>query len=216
MDNRILIAKRVAQEFKDGHIVNLGIGIPTLVANYIPKTINVTLHSENGFVGVGSALDADDIDMTNAGGQLTTILPGGATFDSAMSFAIIRGGHLDATVLGALEVDQEGNLANWMVPNKIVPGMGGAMDLVVGAKRVIVAMEHVGKGSTRKILKKCTLPLTACREVDLIITNYCVFAVTEGGLVLTEIAPNVSLQTVREFTEADYSISPDVKEMQVS
>jgi len=216
MDNRTLIAKRVAQEFKNGDIVNLGIGIPTLVADYISRTINVTLHSENGFVGVGSAIHAEDSDLTNAGGQLTTILAGGSTFDSAMSFAIIRGGHLDATVLGALEVDQEGNLANWMVPNKIVPGMGGAMDLVVGAKRVIVAMEHVGKGGTRKILKKCTLPLTACREVDLIITDYCVFEVTEQGLILKELAPNVSLQTVREFTEADYSISPDVKEMRVS
>lgn len=214
MDNRKLIAKRVAQELKNGDIVNLGIGIPTLVADYIPATINVTLHSENGFVGVGAAIHADDPNLTNAGGQLTTILPGGSVFDSAMSFAIIRGGHLDATVLGALEVDQEGNLANWMVPNKIVPGMGGAMDLVVGAKRVIVAMEHVGKGGTRKILKKCSLPLTACREVDLIITDYCVFEVTEQGLVLKEIAPNVSLQTIREFTEADYSISPDIKEMQ--
>jgi 3-oxoacid CoA-transferase B subunit len=214
MENRNLIAKRVAQEFKDGDVVNLGIGIPTLVANYIASDIQVTLHSENGFVGLGPGMDVDDPDLTNAGGQPTTILPGGATFDSALSFVIVRGGHLDATVLGALEVDQEGNLANWMVPNKIVPGMGGAMDLVVGAKRVIVAMEHVGKGGTRKILKKCTLPLTACKEVDLIITDYCVFDVTEHGLVLTEIAPNVSLETIREFTDADYLVSPAIKEME--
>lgn len=215
MDSRILIAKRVAQEFKPGDLVNLGIGIPTLVANYIPCDMNITLHSENGFVGLGPSNGSSDPELTNAGGQPVTVLPGGAMFDSAMSFTIVRGGHLDATVLGALEVDQEGNLANWMVPNKIVPGMGGAMDLVVGAKRVIVAMEHVGKGGTPKILKKCTLPLTACQEVDLIITDYCVFEITAKGLVLTETAPGVSLQTIREATEADYYISPDIREMRI-
>ncbi|QDR81461.1 3-oxoacid CoA-transferase subunit B [Sporomusa termitida] len=215
MENRILIAKRVAQELEDGDVVNLGIGIPTLVANYIANDKQVILHSENGFIGLGPAGETTDPDLSNAGGQPAGILPGGATFDSAMSFVIVRGGHLDATVLGALEVDQEGNLANWMVPGKIVPGMGGAMDLVVGAKRVIVAMEHVGKGGVPKIVRKCTLPLTASQEVDLIITDLCVFQVTNPGLLLTEIAPGVTLQTVREATAADYIISPDIKEMAV-
>lgn len=215
MDNRTLIAKRVAREFKDGDIVNLGIGIPTLAANYIPDNIQVTLHSENGFVGLGPGNDLPDPDITNAGGQPAAIVAGGATFDSALSFAIIRGGHLQATVLGALEVDQEGNLANWMVPQKLVPGMGGAMDLVVGARRVIVAMEHVGKGGNPKILKKCTLPLTACQEVDVIITDYCVFEVTKQGLVLTELAPGVDLETVKSATAADFLVAADVKEMAV-
>jgi acetate CoA/acetoacetate CoA-transferase beta subunit len=215
MDNRTLIAKRVAQEFKDGDIINLGIGIPTLAANYIPDHIKVILQSENGFVGLGPEADMPDPDITNAGGQPASILPGGAAFDSAMSFAIIRGGHLQATVLGALEVDQEGNLANWMVPNKLVPGMGGAMDLVVGAQRVIVAMEHVGKGGNPKILKKCTLPLTAYHEVDLIITDYCVFEVTKQGLLLTELAPGIDLETIRKSTEAEYIVSAAVKEMVV-
>lgn len=215
MESRSLIAKRVAREFKDGDLVNLGIGIPTLAANYIPANISVTLHSENGFVGLGPAGALVDRDLTNAGGQPASIALGGATFDSAMSFTIIRGGHLTATVLGALEVDQEGNLANWMVPGKLVPGMGGAMDLVVGAKRVIVAMEHAGKDGTPKIVRKCTLPLTASQEVDLIITELGVFEVTKHGLVLTEIAPNVDLQTIKERTSADYVVSPNLKEMQV-
>jgi len=215
MESRSLIAKRVAQEFKDGDLVNLGIGIPTLAANYIPANISVTLHSENGFVGLGPAGALVDRDLTNAGGQPASIALGGATFDSAMSFTIIRGGHLTATVLGALEVDQEGNLANWMVPGKLVPGMGGAMDLVVGAKRVIVAMEHAGRDGAPKIVRKCTLPLTASQEVDLIITELGVFEVTKQGLVLTEIAPNVELQTIKERTSADYVVSPNLKEMQV-
>ena len=214
MENRVLIAKRVAQELKDGDVVNLGIGIPTLVANYIANDKKVILHSENGFIGLGPAGETIDPDLSNAGGQPAGIVPGGATFDSALSFVIVRGGHLDATVLGALEVDQEGNLANWMVPGKM-PGMGGAMDLVVGAKRVIVAMEHVGRGGVPKIVKKCSLPLTASQEVDLIITDLCVFQVTKQGLLLTEIAPGVTLQTVREATEAEYIISPDIKEMAV-
>jgi len=215
MDNRTLIAKRVAQEFKDGDIVNLGIGIPTLAANHLPEGINITLQSENGFVGLGPVEEVDP-DLTNAGGQPAGILPGGATFDSALSFVIIRGGHVDATVLGALEVDQEGNLANWMVPGKIVPGMGGAMDLVVGAKRVIVAMEHAGKGGSKKILKKCTLPLTAVNVVDLIVTNLCVFEVSSKGLVLTELAPGVTVETVRENTDADFTVSPNCQEMKIS
>jgi acetate CoA/acetoacetate CoA-transferase beta subunit len=216
MENRIIIAKRVAAELKDGDVVNLGIGIPTLVANYIPDGVHVTLHSENGFIGLGPAQNATDPDLTNAGGAAATILPGGATFDSAMSFIIIRGGHLDATVLGALEVDQEGNLANWTVPShRIVPGMGGAMDLVVGAKKVIIAMEHTGKDGTRKILKKCTLPLTAQGVVDLIITNLGVFKVTNRGLVLNEYAPGVTLDKIKNWTDADYIISPDIREMAI-
>lgn len=213
MDKRFKIAQRVAQEFKDGDVVNLGIGIPTLVSNYIPKDIKITLHSENGFVGLGSAEGAEDVDLTNAGGQLVHVNAGGAMFDSALSFAIVRGGHLDATVLGALQVDEQGNLANWMVPGKIVPGMGGAMDLVAGAKRVIIAMEHVGKDGKPKIMKKCSLPLTACGEVDLIITDYCVFTVTEQGLVLKEKAPDVSFETIQAATEADYVISADIKQL---
>lgn len=214
MDKRLKIARRVASEFKEGDVVNLGIGIPTLVANYIPKEIKVTLHSENGFVGLGPAKDASDCDLTDAGGQLVTACPGAAMFDSALSFAIVRGGHLDATVLGALQVDSQGNLANWMVPGKIVPGMGGAMDLVVGAKRVIVAMEHVGRDGKPKIMKNCTLPLTACGVVNLIVTDCCVFKVTEQGLVLTEKSPEFSFEEIRAITEAEYMISPELKEYQ--
>jgi acetate CoA/acetoacetate CoA-transferase beta subunit len=215
MENRALIAKRVAKELNDGDVVNLGIGIPTLVANYLSNDKKVILHSENGFVGLGPAGETIDPDLTNAGGQPAGIVPGGSTFDSSMSFTIVRGGHLDATVLGALQVDQEGNLANWTVPGKIVPGMGGAMDLVVGAKRVIVAMEHVGKGGVAKILKKCTLPLTAAGAVDMIVTDYCVFKLTSQGMVLTETAPGVSLKTIKEATEAEYSVSVELKEMDV-
>jgi acetate CoA/acetoacetate CoA-transferase beta subunit len=215
MDSKELIARRIAREFKDGDLANLGIGIPTLVGDYIPADIHIILQSENGFTGLGSGQGAADPEITNAGGKLVNILPGGAFFDSAMSFAIIRGGHLAATVLGALEVDQDGNLANWMVPGKIVPGMGGAMDLVVGAKRVIVAMEHTAKDGAPKILKKCTLPLTARQEVDMIVTNLAVFIRNERGLVLTETAPGVSVEAVRAATEASFVVSPDLKEMAV-
>lgn len=215
MDSRTIIAKRVAQEFRDGDVVNLGIGIPTLVANYIPANIKLLFHSENGFVGLGPANGTPDPDLTNAGAGPATLVPGGATFDSAMSFVIIRGGHLSATVLGALEVDQEGNLANWMVPGKIVPGMGGAMDLVVGAKRVIVAMEHLSKDGGHKILKKCTLPLTAKGEVDMIVTELAVFLRTKRGLVLTELAPGVLLDQIKNATSADFSVSPDLCEMKI-
>ena len=213
MDVKTIIAKRVAQEFKDGDVVNLGIGIPTMAADFLPPSVSVILQSENGFVGLMPLEGEVDPDTVNAGGKPVSIQAGGAVFDSAMSFAIIRGGHVAATVLGALEVDQEGNLANWMVPGKMVPGMGGAMDLVVGAKRVIVAMEHTAKGGAHKILKKCTLPLTAKNEVDLIVTNLCVFEMTKAGLLLTELAPGVTLEQVREATGADYKVSENLKTM---
>lgn len=209
---REYIAKRVAQELKDGYVVNLGIGLPTLVANYVPEDMDVVFQSENGIIGVGPAPEAgkEDKDTINAGGGFVTVYPGAQFFDSCTSFGIIRGGHVDATVLGALQVDQEGNLANWMVPGKIVPGMGGAMDLVVGAKEVIVAMEHTSKGSI-KILKKCNLPLTAAHEVDLIITEKCVIKVTPEGLVLTEVSPYSSIEDVKANTEADLIIPEDIK-----
>lgn len=215
MDAKEIIARRVALELKDGDLVNLGIGIPTMVPDYLSESVHVVLHSENGFVGLAPAGDSIDPDLVNAGAKPAGILPDGAMFDSAMSFAIVRGGHLDITVLGALEVDQKGNLANWMVPGKIVPGMGGAMDLVAGAKKVIVAMEHTAKDGSPKILKQCTLPLTGCGVVDLIVTNLAVFSVTSTGLVLSEVAPGISVEAVRKATEADFSASGPIKEMAI-
>lgn len=211
-----IIAERVAQELQDGQLVNLGIGLPTLVANYVPKEINVTFQSENGMVGMGSLKKEgeEDLDITNAGGQYVSILPHGAFFDSSMSFALIRGGHVDVTVLGALEVDQEGNLANWIIPGKMVPGMGGAMDLVVGAKKVIVAMLHTGKGEP-KILKKCTLPLTAKGVVNLIVTELGVIEVTKEGLVLKEIHKDTSIEEIKSVTEADLIIDKNIKIMNI-
>lgn len=211
-----LIAKRVAKELKDGDVVNLGIGLPTMVANYLPDGVDVTLQSENGFVGLGPAPEKgkEDKDLTNAGGQPVTIKPGGAFFDSATSFTIIRGGHVDATVLGALQVDAKGNLANWMIPGKMVPGMGGAMDLVTGAKKVIIAMTHTAKGNP-KILKECTLPLTAAGQVNLIVTEMGVMEVTDKGLVLKEINPEFTVEDVKAATEAELIIPEDLKKMEV-
>lgn len=213
---REVIVKRVAQELKDGTLVNLGIGMPTLVANYIPEGIDIMLQSENGYIGIGPAPEAgkEDKDIVNAGGQPSTIVPGAAFFDSSMSFTIIRGGHLDVTVLGALQVDQKGNLANWMVPGKMVPGMGGAMDLVVGAKKVIIAMEHTAKGAP-KILKECTLPLTAVGVVDMIVTDMCVMEMSEDGLLVTELAPETTKEEIIAATEAELKFVDDLKVMNV-
>jgi acetate CoA/acetoacetate CoA-transferase beta subunit len=205
-----IIAARVAKEMQDGDVVNLGIGLPTMVPNYLPEDVNVILQSENGYVGLGP-LDGDiDPDLVNAGGQPSGILPGGAFFDSLFSFELIRGGHVDVTVLGGLEVDEKGNLANWMVPGKMVPGMGGAMDLVTGAKKVIVAMEHVAKNGSPKILKECRLPLTGVGVVDLIVTELAVFRVTDSGLILEELQNGATLEMVEEKTEASFMVSPDL------
>ncbi|WP_338473293.1 3-oxoacid CoA-transferase subunit B [Niallia sp. XMNu-256] len=204
-----LIAARVAKEMKDGDVVNLGIGLPTMVPNYLPGDVSVILQSENGYVGLGPVTEID-LDLVNAGGQPAGILPGGAFFDSAFSFELIRGGHVDVTVLGGLEVDRHGNIANWMVPGKMVPGMGGAMDLVTGAKKVIVAMEHCTKKGGSKILEHCTLPLTGKGVVDLIVTELAVFSVKEGGLVLEEIQDGVTLEEVKEKTEATFMVSPNL------
>lgn len=214
MSAKEIIAKRVAKEFKDGDVVNLGIGLPTLVPNYIDKNIEIILQSENGFTGIGPAPEENeiDMDMVNAGGLPVTVIPGATFFDSAMSFAIIRGGHLDATVLGALQVDEEGNLANWMIPGKMVPGMGGAMDLVGGAKKVIVSMTHTAKGEI-KILKRCNLPLTAAKKVSKIITEMAVIEVTPQGLLLTEKNPAYTVEEIQAVTEATLIVSPDLKDM---
>lgn len=208
---REVIAKRAALELKDGDVVNLGIGLPTLIPNWLPKGVKVTLQSENGLLGMGPEPEegSEDSNFTNAGGGYITYFPGASCFDSSLSFSIIRGGHVDVTILGALETDQEGNLANWMIPGKRTPGMGGAMDLVVGAKRVILAMEHTAKGN-HKILKRCTLPITAHGEVDLIITEMGVIEVTPNGLLLTEINSNFTLEQIKAATSAELLISDNL------
>lgn len=202
------IAKRVAKEFKDGDFVNLGIGLPTMVPAYLPEDVHVILQAEVGMAGQGGKPEVADPNVVDAGGQPSSIAPGGAFIDSATSFGLIRGGHVNATVLGALQVDEKGNLANWIIPGKMVPGMGGAMDLVAGAKTVIVAMEHCTKAGASKVLKHCTLPLTASRRVKYIVTELAVLKVTEHGLELMETAPGVTPGEVQEKTEATLLI-PD-------
>ena len=210
------IARRVAQELEDGDIVNLGIGLPTLVANFVPEGKSVFFQSENGFIGLGPVPETgkEDLDIVNAGGACVTILPGGMFFDSATSFGIIRGGHVDITVLGALQVDEKANIANYMIPGKMVPGMGGAMDLTSGAKRVIVAMEHTNKGNP-KLLKECTLPLTAVKAVKLIVTEMGVIEVNEKGFELIEINPEYTVEEVQAATDAPLHISPNLVDMVV-
>lgn len=209
---RELIAYRAARFLKDNDMVNLGIGMPTMVANYIPDGVEVLLQSENGFVGIGPVPTEEDWDpyVVNAGGKPASIIPGGCCFDSCMSFGLIRGGHVAASVLGALEVDQEGNLANWIIPGKMVPGMGGGMDLTVGANTIIVVMEHCDKKGNPKILKKCRLPLTAAHAVDYIVTELCVLHYNGKGLELLELAPGVTVEEVLEKTEADLIIPEEI------
>ncbi len=216
MDIKNFIAKRVAKELKDGDVVNLGIGLPTLVSNYVEDK-DICFQSENGMLGLGPSAseDAIDYDLTNAGGQYVSATKDACYFDSSMSFSIIRGGHVDATVLGALQVDGAGNIANWIIPGKMVPGMGGAMDLVVGAKKVIVAMTHTNKGKP-KILKSCTLPLTASNQVNMIITEMAVFKIEDKKLYLIEYNDQYTLDEIKSATEADYIIVDDLKVMEVN
>lgn len=217
MDAKERIARRVALEIEPGTLVNLGIGLPSLVANFLPKGVDVFFQAENGVIGLGARPPEgmEDPDLTDAGGGFVTAVPGAASIDSAVSFGLIRGGHLDMTVLGGLQVDERGYLANWMVPGKMVPGMGGAMDLVAGAKRVIVAMVHSAKGSP-KIVPRCTLPLTAERRVSLIVTEMAVIEPTDEGLVLREIADGVAVEDVRAATEAHLVIGSDLQPMRLA
>ena len=216
MDPQTLIARRVALELRAGNLVNLGIGIPTLVANYVAPGLNVFFQSENGLIGTGPIPEQGMAHplLTDAGGRPISALPGASTFDSAMSFGLIRGGHVDVTVLGGLQVDAEGHLANWMIPGKMVPGMGGAMDLVSGARRVIVAMQHAAKGKS-KIVRKCSLPLTSARPVDLVVTDMAVMGFEHGRIKLLEVAPDVSVAEVMAATEAELSIPGQVPQMKI-
>lgn len=211
---REIIAKRAAKEFKEGDVVTLGIGLPTAVANYVPESMNIVFQSENGLLGLGKNQDESKQDkrVINAGGACVEVTQGASFYDSQMAFTLMRGGHIDATVLGALQVDSQGSMASWIIPGKFTPGMGGSMDLVVGAKKVIVAMEHMSKGQI-KIVDKCTLPLTAFNEVNLIITERCVFEVTKDGLLLTEINPKFTLDDIKKSTGADFKVSDNLKSM---
>lgn len=213
---REVIAKRAAKELHDGDVVNLGIGIPTMIPNYLPEGVEVVLQTENGAMGMGPtpAEGQEDKNLINAGGGPITLNPGASSFDSATSFGIIRGGHVNVSFLGALQVDEKGNLANWIIPGKMAPGMGGAMDLVVGARRVILTMEHTQKGAP-KILKECTLPLTAAGQVDMIITEMGVMEITPEGIVLTELHPEFTVEQVQAATDAKLIISPDLKPMNI-
>jgi acetate CoA/acetoacetate CoA-transferase beta subunit len=214
MDATTIIVRRVARELRPNTLVNLGIGMPTKVAGHLPPGVNVFFQSENGLLGMGPVPPdgMEDPDLTDAGGSFVTALPGAAAFDSAMSFGLIRGGHLDVTVLGGLQVDRHGRLANWMIPGKMIPGMGGAMDLVSGAKRVIVAMTHTAKGAP-KILQECTLPLTSVRRISLVVTEMAVIGFTDGGPELREVAPGVSVTDVIAATEAELIIPAEVPVM---
>jgi len=213
-----VIAKRIARFFKTGDLVNLGIGLPTLVGDYVPDDVEIILQSENGFTGLGPAPEKgkEDRALTNAGGGCVTILPGGAFFDSAVSFGIIRGGHLDYTVLGVLQVDQEGNLANYKIPGKLVPGMGGAMDLTIGAKKVIGATTHFDPKGQSKLMKKCTLPLTAVKEVDYVVTDIGFFEIGEGTFILKEFFKPYTVDYIIERTEADITVASDCREVDLS
>jgi len=216
MDAQTIIARRIARELRDGMLVNLGIGIPTLVSKYVPAGLHVYFQSENGLIGTGAPPEEGMHHplLTDAGGKPVGALPGACTFDSAMSFGLIRGGHLDVTVLGALQVDAAGQLANWMIPGKMVPGMGGAMDLVTGAKRVIVAMQHTAKGEP-KIVTQCSLPLTSARPVDLVVTELAVIGFPNGRATLLETAPGVTVERVREATEAGLAVSERICTMEL-
>jgi len=214
VDAQTIIARRIARELREGMLVNLGIGIPTLVASHVPQGTNVFFQSENGLIGTGPVLEDGLVQsrLTDAGGRPVSAIPGASTFDSAMSFGLIRGGHVDLTVLGALQVDERGLLANWMIPGKMVPGMGGAMDLVTGAKRVIIAMQHTAKGKS-KIVPRCTLPLTSSRPVDMVVTELAVIAFPSGQATLLETAPGVSVEDVRAATEARLVVGANVTTM---
>jgi len=214
VDAQTIIARRIAQELREGMLVNLGIGIPTLVASHVPQGTNVFFQSENGLIGTGPVLEDGLVQsrLTDAGGRPVSAIPGASTFDSAMSFGLIRGGHVDLTVLGALQVDERGLLANWMIPGKMVPGMGGAMDLVTGAKRVIIAMQHTAKGKS-KIVPRCTLPLTSSRPVDMVVTELAVIAFPSGQATLLETAPGVSVEDVRAATEARLVVGANITTM---